>query len=81
MQLELAAKEFVRRFAKQEDGETQAPAELQVFLYSSAQFGPSGMRGLNVSDALSTQDTLLLPMSGSEVTIGLCRPATFLSWS
>lgn len=49
LQLEIAAKEFVRRFAKQDqDGEEQPVADLQVFLHSSAHFGPVGMRELVV---------------------------------
>ncbi|DBB06454.1 hypothetical protein WJX77_000661 [Trebouxia sp. C0004] len=43
--LEAAALERIQRSDRQ-DGENQAPSDLQVFLHSSAQFGPSSMREL-----------------------------------
>ena len=46
-QLEAAAISCVRKNERQ-DGDDQAPTELQVVLYSSAQFGPSSMRELLV---------------------------------
>ena len=47
LQLEAAAISCVQKNERQ-DGEDQAPTELQVFLHSSAQFGPSSMRELLV---------------------------------
>ena len=47
LQLEAAAIERIQRSDRQ-DGENQAPSNLQVFLHSSAQFGPSSMRELMV---------------------------------
>ena len=49
VQLEAAAHDYVQRFTKQDqDGENQPVADLQVFLHSSAHFGPAGMRELVV---------------------------------
>ena len=66
LQLENAAKEFVRRFAKQEqDEDYQPPADLQVFLHSSAHFGPAGMRELLVRQTVSiaaTAESMLLSL-------------------
>lgn len=47
LQLEAAARERVKRSERQED-EAQVPSDLQVFLHSTAQFGPASMRELMV---------------------------------
>ena len=47
LQLEAAARERVNRSDRQAD-EAQVPSDLQVFLHSTAQFGPASMRELMV---------------------------------
>lgn len=47
LQLEAAARDRVQRSDRQED-EAQIPSDLQIFLHSTAQFGPASMRELMV---------------------------------
>lgn len=53
IQLEAAARERVQRGDKLEEDAVQVPSDLQVFLHSTAQFGPASMRELMVGQILS----------------------------
>ena len=55
LQLEAAARDRVQRGERQED-EAKVPSDLQVFLHSTAQFGPSSMRELMVNTGQSKHE-------------------------
>lgn len=57
LQLEAAARERVQRSDRQEEESAQVPCDLQVFLHSTAQFGPASMRELMVGQSLSFPST------------------------